>query len=421
VIRPPPLGYLSLCLAVATAIGCGSSDSPPGDPAVTAGPAICPAGPERPRGTVDTEYARVRESSNAIRRGDGHFWIVESASNTVRRFSPETGEARAAFIDVGNDHNPYDIALAPEADRAYITNYSANSVTVADTTTGEVLAEISDERFDGPSGVAVAGGRVFVTNVAHTGDGFEAGSVALIDRDRREVVATLETRWKNPQFARRIETPEGPRVAISDAGAIDRGEGEGEFARPTSPAGLELWEPGAPGGPPARRTYRLGVDEAEALGAPGRAQPTPDGRFLYFASATAPAVFKFDLAAGEWVRGTDNPIELYEADGDALHHGAMGPNGLLFVTAFNRDALYVLDTSCDKLLAGPVEVGTSGELLEGPHDVVARGTGDGVEAYFVFSLRHTLGRIRLQRRAVSGPPAPLRPPEAGATMSGFDG
>ena len=385
------LSLLIVCTLTITACG----DSTTGDAArdLEPGPAVCSEGPARPAAEVAPDYATIGPTGNAIRRGGDHLWIVESGSNTVSRLAAETGDFERAFIDVGNGHNPYDIAVAPDDGRAYVTNYMANSVTVADTETGEVVAEIEDERFDNPSGIAVADGRLYVTNIAHSGDGFGEGAVTIIDREDREVIGHHATAWKNPVFARRVESPDGPRVAVTAAGALERGKNWG----PTSAAGLELWRPEAPPSDVARETFELGLEESSRIGTPGRPLPTPDGRALYFTSATAPVLFEFDLAAGEWVRGVDDPIALYEAEGDTLHHGAMGPDGLLYVTSFNQDALYLYDTTCDAKLAGPVDLGSSPDLLEGPHGIALDTAGEGTAAYYIFSRANALGRIRLRR------------------------
>ena len=385
------LSAVFLCVAAITGCGPPAADDP--GAGLESGPAVCGEGPARPAGEVEPDFATIGPTGNAIREGGDHLWIVESGSNTVSRLALETGEFDRAFIDVGNGQNPYDIAVAPEDGRAYVTNYMANSITVADTETGEVVGEIEDERFDNPSGIAIAGGRLYVTNIAYSGDGFGEGAVTIVDRKDGEVIGHHATAWKNPVFARRIETSDGARVAITDAGALERGENWG----PRSPAGLELWRPGAPPEEVARETFELGLDEEGRVGTPGRPLPTPDGGALYFTSAAAPVLFKFDLAAGEWVRGVGNPIELYEAEGDTLHHGTMGGDGLMYVTAFNEDALYLYDTTCDKILAGPVELGSSPELLEGPHGIALDTAGEGTTAYYIFSRANALGRIRLRR------------------------
>jgi DNA-binding beta-propeller fold protein YncE len=372
---------------------CGpSSDS--GGSSVDTGPAVCPDGPRRPEGSVDPGYATLGPTSNAIRQSDEHLWVVESGANTVSRLSVESGDFDSGFIDVGNGRNPYDVAVDSGEGVAWVTNNLEHTVTVADTGSGEVLAEIDGEAFDNPAGIALTDERAWVTNFELDGREFGTGSLAVVDRETREVVASFDTEWKNPVYARPIETPDGPRVAITDAGVLEQQDGSWG---PQSPAGLELWRPDADLESPARQTFELGFDAERDIGAPGRPLPAPDGRHLYFASADAPVLFKFDLAEGAWDRGIEDPIELYETDDDALHHAAFGPDGLLYVTAYNQDAMYLVDPSCDEPLGGPIDLGTTDELLEGPHGVAVRPRGDRRTAYYIMSQANSLGRVELTR------------------------
>ncbi len=392
--RSAPIWLTAGVLLACTA--CGSPDRTDARRDFSAAPAVCPAGPERPSGTVDPSYATIGPSSNAIRRSDRHFWIVESGANTVSRLDRASGRLDEGFIDVGNGRNPYDVAVDAERQVAWVTNNLSHTVTVADAASGGVLAEIDDEAFDNPAGIALSDERAWVTNFELSGGEYGPGLLTVVDREAREVVASFETRWKNPSYARRIDTPDGPRIAVTDVGVLTY-DGEAQRWRPQSPAGLELWRPGADLEAPARETYELGYDATHELGAPGRPLPAPDGDHLYVTSAVAPVVFTFDLREGAWERSIDDPIRLYEADGDTLHHGAFGPDGLLYVTAFNRDAMYLLDPSCDEPLGEPIEIGGSEELLEGPHGVAVQAGGEGLEAYYLLSPAHALGRIRLNR------------------------
>ena len=121
---------------------------------------------------------------------------------------------------------------------------------------------------------------------------------------------------------------------------------------------------------------------------------TQDQRRAYFVSATSPALLSLDLERATWLRGPDDPILLYETDQDALHAGAMAGDELLLILAYNQDALYVVDTSCDEVIAGPIDLGLSSEDLEGPLAIVTDGA---LRAYFMTSLSKRLGAITLTK------------------------
>ncbi len=389
------VGLVGLFGAV-SACGEGTSSAPgSSDRDVISGDAVCQEGAPSPDGTVDPELETIGPTSNAIRRGSDHFWIVESGSNTVSRYTPETGELDRGFVDVGNGRNPYDVAVAPDDSRVYVTNYLADSITVAHAETGEVLEEIEHDSLDKPEGIAVVDDHLYVTNVHYTGgdDPFGTGTVVIFEREDMEVVAQAETARKNPQFVQPIGTSDGRRVAIVSSGVIDFVEGDRAAA--TSPGGLELWPADGELDEEERETYPMERLESGRHGAPGRPLAAPDGRALYFTSATSGELFKFDLRERRWVRGTRNPLELHEASGNALHHGAIDDRGLLYITAFNDDALYLWDTTCDERLAGPISLGTTDELLEGPHGIALHERESRTRAFFIMSRANVMGRVTL--------------------------
>lgn len=374
---------------------CGEPANRSRDAGVASGDAVCRTGPPRPSVEVEPELATLGGQNRPPRRSGDAIFVVQSGANTVGRYDLESGSYEKDFIDVGEEDSnkgPYDLALDATADRGWITNLQADTVTVADTSTGGVLEEIESAPFDSPSGIELTPERAYVTNVELDGGEFGPGSVTILDRAEKSVLETVETEWKNPQHVRRIETPDGPRIAVVDTGVITR-NGEAETA-----AGLELWRPSDGFDAASRSTYELGVDRENDVGAPSRPLPAPGGRYLYFTSATAPVLFKFDLERREWVRGVSNPIELYETDELSLNRGAMGPEGVLYVAAFNEDALYGFDTTCDQVLFGPVDLAAAPDLAipEGPIGVVPVRDGGRTDVYFAMSNGNRLGRARLE-------------------------
>lgn len=388
-IGPIAISALAVLLSVGT-LACGAPERSTSARDFEGGAPICDGGPDRPAGSVRPNVSAIGPSSNALHHGDDDLWIVESGANTVSTFDLDSTSYREGFVDVGNDRNPFEIAF--HDDRAFISNWIANSVTVADRTNGSVLAEIEADAFDNPQGLATTERRLFVANVELEGrNEFGAGSIAVVDRASQSVERRVETAWKNPQYVRVVNSPQGRMLAVSEAGAISIVDGE---ARLDSPGGLELWPLDAESPSEERQTFELGSDPDSQAGAPGRPLPTPDGRFLYFTSATAPVLFKFDLEQRRWVRGISNPIRLYETEGNALHHGRIDSRGVLYVTAFNRDALFLFDTRCDELLAGPIDLGTSADRLEGPQQIETVERNDETAAYYI-TRSNALGRVRL--------------------------
>ncbi|MFB6262714.1 MAG: YncE family protein [Bradymonadaceae bacterium] len=378
------------CLVPLLPAGCGPSPGPSGTRRILEpGPAVCSGGPRRPSGTLRRRVAATGATGNAVHVASDDVWVVESGSNTVSQYDPATGRYRSNFVDLGNGRNPFDLAVDEAADRLFITNFLADSVAVADADTGEVLREVSSEALDNPQGIAVAGDHVYVTSVQLQGSDYGPGSIAVFDRDPLRLSGTLEAKWKNPQYARRIETPDGPRVAVVDSGAI---EIDGGRARSASSGGLELWRPDGRAARSSRETFSLDGSSSGAAGTPGRPIPLPNAPRLYVPSGTSPVLFTFDLRTKTWTAGASDPIEVYDAEGNALLHAAVDPRGIVYVSAFNRDALYLIDSRCGRRLAGPIDLGKSPDLLEGAHSIATTATDGRTRAYFLMTRSHVLGR-----------------------------
>jgi DNA-binding beta-propeller fold protein YncE len=373
-------------------IGCGEPDVSSGPARVyEAGEAVCEGGVEAPRAAVFPDVQTTGVGPNVIKQGDDYLWIVESLDNSISRFDPATGTYDLYFIDVGNDRNPYDLHIDEEKHLAYITNWVAGTLTVASTQTGEVVAEIGvdTDDFDAPQGVTASDDYIYVTNTHYRSNTFDEGSVTVVDRDSLEVVARVATTKKNPQFAETIVTSDGPRIVIVSSGDI----GQSGVAR--SDGAVELWaetdEPGAPD----REVFVLESTDDQRHGAPGRPLLTPDGTRLYMPSATAPALFALDLEQKTWLHDTADPLTVYDSQDLALDTAAIDSRGIIYVTAFNEDALYLVDTSCDEVLAGPIDLGVT-SLGEGPQDVQIVEASQGATAFFIMGGSNVMGKVELE-------------------------
>jgi hypothetical protein len=396
--------YRCAVIAAGLALGaCGESDAElEATYTYAATAAVCPAGdageePIRraPEIAVFPDVQAIGTAANEIARGAGYLWVVESTSNTVSRFEPQSGEFDAYFIDVGDGRNPYDVAIDEKYGRAYITNWLANTVSAADLETGEVIAEVGvdAEVFDAPQGIALTGERIYVANSGYRGPGdYGPGSVTVLARDSLDVLARVETAHLNTAFVEAISTPEGPGVIVVNSGALEV-TNDGAFVR--SAGSVEIWIESDDAGRPEREVYPIELSDDPRMGAPGQPVLAADGHTVYLPSGTAPAIFKFDLDARRWLRGTLDPIVLHETRGDGAHNATIGPRGILYVSALNEDALYLVDTRCDEVLAGPIRLGTTDSQLEGPQDLEVVETGAGAQLFFVMTLSNAMGKVEL--------------------------
>lgn len=374
------------------AASCADATTPAPQAAHSA-PSVCPGGPGIKALRVWPDEQRLGPASNVITRaGDQELLVVVSGDNTVSRLSQ--GGFTPAFVDVGSDRNPYDVAFDDE--HIYTTNYLSQSVSVADRRTGELQAEIKDEAFKTPSGIAVMGDYLFVGNAHYLGPdrGYGQAAVIVIERDSLKIVATVPLEHKNAQFLEVIQGPEGPLLAIVSTGEL---KFEAGGARVASEGALTLWRLTQEAQAPEQASYPLPLREDDPRqGGPGRPMITPDGRWLYLTSATTPSLYKFDLEQRRWVHDTTNPLRFDDLEGDALHHGTLDGQGVIYITSFNRDALFAWDTRCDKPLIGPISLGVDGTFLEGPHGLALwRQAAAQTTLYFITSLASVMGRIQV--------------------------
>jgi sugar lactone lactonase YvrE len=403
-LRPPRLrsrgSIFAFLWLVALSVAC-SEPVEDVEPARTyeAGAAVCEGGPAAPSAAVYPKLEVIGTSANAIVDAGEHLWIVESTDNSVSRYEPAAERLDEQFVYLGGDRNPWQVFVDRDAELAWITNWVADTLTVASTETGEVVAEISAQDqgdaspFDAPQGIAATARHVYVTNTAYRGPGdYGEGFVTVVDRQSREVIGRIDTAHRNPSFVRVVDTPSGEAVVVVNTGDLEVTD-EGAFVR--TDASVELWREGDDPAAPERDVFVLETTSDPRMGAPGQPAVTPDGRYVYLASTTAPVVFKFNLHDERWVRATDDPIVLYDTDRDATHGATIDSRGVLYVTALNEDALYLVDTTCDALLAGPIDLGTTDTYVEGPQDLRVVEGDDGPRAYFVTTLSSALGMVEL--------------------------
>ena len=343
--------------------------------------------------TLERHLTAIGPSGNDIAVSGDNLWIVESDANTVSRFDLTDETYDAGRVDIGSDRNPYAAAVDQQGDEIWVANFLAESVTIADTTDGTIVAELEDDTFASPSSIALGDDYAYVANVDFRGSsqGFGPGSLTVIDRTSHDTVTTIDTAFENPQFIE-IETIDGDKTLIVSGGGALTGT---QNPRVESEGGIELLAIGNDPVEPASRAFPLGQADIETVGAPGRPLVTPDHSEIYLASAIAPVLFVFDVDDETWRHDAADPLRVYETDNDVTHRGAIGPDGLLWLTAFNDDKLHLIDTACDEPVIEAIDVGEVADRLEGPQAVTVLEHSDRIEGYYLLSIANALGRLQL--------------------------
>jgi YVTN family beta-propeller protein len=210
------LGVASVCLLGIIA-GCSS--------AATTSTTTTAAGPTTTLPPLPPPlYAYVTTVGTGASIGLGHSVVAIN-------ISPEGGGSRAR-IGVGT--YPDAIAVTPNGRRAYVANYTSNTVTPIDLVTGRALPSIQLGPSAGPAGIAVTpnGKMVYVTDAGAIGTIGHSITPIVVATDR-----TLRRITVGPGPQGIAITPDGQRAYVADAGAIVSGQ-TGPFGSTVTPVDL---------------------------------------------------------------------------------------------------------------------------------------------------------------------------------------
>lgn len=388
-----PSKHHALCIAASLLVACGDPPDDDEPPVETDTEQVCDDGAPAYELSVDRHVTQTGPTGNDIAADDEALFVVESDGNTVSRFDLTDDRMDQGFVTVGAERNPYSVDV--DGDEIWVTNLLAETVTVADADDGEIIDELDDELY-GPSSIALSDDYAYVGNVEFLGvdEGYGPGSITVIDRASREVASRFETAFQNPHFIT-IEELDGQKVLlVSGSGEVIW---DGERTNVESEGGLEWLDVHDDPVEPDSHAFAIDQQQLQTVGAPSRAHPSPDESALYFVSGIAPVLFVFDVDEMQWRHDATDPIELYEANGDTTHRGAMGPDGLLWITAYNEDQLHLLDTACDEPVVDPVDLGEHGDMLEGAQAIEVVERGETIEGFYLLSAAGSMGSVQLRR------------------------
>jgi len=332
---------------------------------------------------VSREVVITGAAPNAVVVDDEALLIVNSFDNTLQRVDLATGTSAPAFVNVGAEQGPFDVAVAGE--RIFISLNASNSIAIADRLTGELLDVVSPG-LERPQDMVVleAQGLLVVANTAFDQNATARfGSLVLLDlEDPSQVIQRIETTQSNPQF---LVVHEDRLLVVNRGRSVFSG-----VVVPETALGVDIF---------TLATLRqatapdLNLSLGEPVGLVGLAgRPAVIDDILYLGSGTAPVLFKVDLSTDQVLADTRAPVVVYDAEeSNAWVQPFAGPGGLLYLLDFNRDRVLVMDPSTDALIGEGVDVGTNPEQTEGPIDLAWRGC----DAFVVTSLSGALTRINL--------------------------
>jgi YVTN family beta-propeller protein len=214
-------------------------------------------------------YAYVTTVGTGASIGLGHTVVPVNIS--------PFGSGPQAPLGVGT--YPDAIAITPNGERAYVANYTSNSVTPIDIVTDRVLPAIPLGPSAGPAGIAVApdGKMVYVT---------DAGAIGTIGHAITPIVVATDRPLRRIRVGPGPQgiaiTPNGLRAYVADAGAIVSGQ-TGPFGSTVTPVDL---------------TTGKALPPITVGNAPTGIAITPDGSTAVVTNLNSGSVSTIDLADG---------------------------------------------------------------------------------------------------------------------------
>ncbi|MDZ7724343.1 MAG: FlgD immunoglobulin-like domain containing protein [candidate division KSB1 bacterium] len=146
-------------------------------------------------GHIAQNIAKTGQIPNDIVYWNEKIYIVNSTTSSIQILDPRTDRITGS-IALQEGGNPWSIAFTG-TQRAYVSNYVANSVSVVDIETQQIIDNIPVGT--GPEGILVVGNRAYVANTGgYSGAAPYQGSISVIDITTDSVTHTLPVP-DNPQ------------------------------------------------------------------------------------------------------------------------------------------------------------------------------------------------------------------------------
>lgn len=142
-------------------------------------------------GTITQNIVNTGLIPNRILTHNGLIYVVNSGTDNIMVIDPQNEGVISKTIGLVQGNNPWQMAFV-SSDKAYVTNFKDNSVSVINVTTESVLKDITVGT--GPEGILVVGDKAYITNTGYAGWGapWEQASVSVIDITADSVIHTLD-------------------------------------------------------------------------------------------------------------------------------------------------------------------------------------------------------------------------------------
>jgi hypothetical protein len=317
---------------------------------------------------VRRDIAKLGSVPTAIEIRGSRAYVINGFSNNIQIFDlDQNTPQQIGTIVLPQGSNPVAMAFLDDT-RAYVANNIGQSVALVNlqtrnceliiVRTGEgnnfppcQEVRFAVDAFEDPSGIAVANGKVYVSN-NNLDEFFEPagpGFISIIDAEDNQFIGTRGASGANTGGMTVI----GDRIYVVNAGDIsstpDFSEFFCDFEFPPSIDVIDVETDSI------IDTIDIPLSEINSkVCLPNRIAPTPDGRFGYMGLGLVGALLKVNLETNTVVNGPGNPIIVTDISGlNNTGDIEINEDGLGFTTLFNSDQIAVIDTANDEISPFP--------------------------------------------------------------------
>jgi hypothetical protein len=317
---------------------------------------------------VRKDLAQIGSTPTGIEIRGNRAYVINGFSNNIQIFDlDQNTPQQIGTIVLPQGSNPVAMAFLDDT-RAYVANNIGQSVALVNlqsrnceliiVRTGEgnnfppcEEVRFAADAFEDPSGIAVANGKVYVSN-NNLDESFEPagpGFISIIDAENNQFIGTIGASGANTGGMTVI----GNRIYVVNAGDIsstpDFSEFFCDFDFPPSIDVIDVESDFI------IDTIDIPLSETNSkVCLPNRIAPTPDGRFGYMGLGLVGALLKVNLETNTIVNGPSNPIIVTDISGlNNTGEIEINEQGLGFTTLFNSDQIAVIDTANDEISPFP--------------------------------------------------------------------
>jgi len=239
---------------------------------------------------IQSNIITTNQIPNQILAHHNLLYVVNSGTDDIQVIDPRNDSQIKKTIALPTGNNPWYMAFVGSK-KAYVTNWIANTVSVINVETGELITEI--EVGTAPQGILVVGNKAFIANTGYGGwnQPYHQATISIIDTEADSAIQTLDVPTNAQDFAL---APDGKIHVICTGNYVNTFGQIAVIDLYTGP----MWDKPAV------------VDTIEIGGSPGDIIITPDGKgyCVAWGDGVHGFLYSYDVFANTVIHDSADPI-----------------------------------------------------------------------------------------------------------------